>query len=89
MLRRLLLPALFAAALLALAVSQSPAVPAAGAAPPATAPAKSHAQIRGFSIQLTDPKGIDSYMKAVDDLAGMGCTWVNFVIAARTRASRS
>ena len=39
-------------------------------------------QIRGFSIQLTDPKGRDSDLKAVDDLADMGCTWVNFVIKA-------
>jgi hypothetical protein len=46
---------------------------------------KSHAleQIRGFSIQLSDPQGRDSYLKAIDDLADMGCTWVNFVIAAR------
>jgi hypothetical protein len=40
-------------------------------------------QIRGFSIQLTDPNGRDKYIKAIDDLADMGCTWVNFVIAAR------
>jgi hypothetical protein len=46
-------------------------------------------QIRGFSIQLTDPKGRDAYLKAVDDLADMGCTWVNFVIAARQQNVKS
>ncbi len=46
-------------------------------------------QIRGFSIQLTDPNGTDGYLKAVDDLADMGCTWVNFVIAARQKDVKS
>jgi hypothetical protein len=40
-------------------------------------------QIRGFSIQLSDPQGRDNYLKAIDDLADMGCTWVNLVVAAR------
>jgi hypothetical protein len=54
------------------------------AIPAANAPArKANAQIRGFSIQLTDPKGRDAYLKAIDDLADMGCTWINFVVAAR------
>ncbi|HUO10546.1 MAG TPA: hypothetical protein VM008_19745 [Phycisphaerae bacterium] len=46
-------------------------------------------QIRGFSIQLTDPNGRDKYIKAIDDLADMGCTWVNFVIAARQEDVKS
>jgi hypothetical protein len=42
-------------------------------------------QIRGFSIQLTSsyPDAVAGYLQAIDDLADMGCTWVNFVIAAR------
>jgi len=46
-------------------------------------------QIRGFSIQLTDPNGRDKYIKAIDDLADMGCTWVNFAFAARQEDVKS
>ncbi|HVX86815.1 MAG TPA: hypothetical protein VH253_18680 [Phycisphaerae bacterium] len=67
---------------------------AAGTAAPtqkvaAAAPAKKLAQVRGFCIQLTDPNGLDSYLKAVDDIADMGCTWINFVIAARQETVHS
>src|SRR5262249_37593909 len=50
----------------------------------ATAPKKTE-QIRGFSIQLTNatPEGAKAYLQAIDDLADMGCTWVNLAIAAR------
>ena len=40
-------------------------------------------QVRGFSMQLNDPRGMPQYLKAIDDMADMGCTWVNFCIAAR------
>ena len=51
--------------------------------PPATL--KKSEQIRGFSIQLfgSTPAETEGYLKAVDDLANMGCSWVNFSIAAR------
>jgi len=55
----------------------------------AESPAKKAEQIRGFSIQLTDPNGRDAYIKALDDLADMGCTWVNFAIAARQENTKS
>lgn len=42
-------------------------------------------QIRGFSIQLNDPNGEKNYLAAIDELAKMGCTSVNFVIAARQK----
>lgn len=39
-------------------------------------------QMRGFSIQLArPPESIDSYLQAIDDLADMGCTWVNLAVA--------
>ncbi len=57
------------------------------AAPPAAAPTDNSTekplQVRGFSMQLNDPKGMATYLKAIDDMADMGCTWVNFCIAAR------
>jgi hypothetical protein len=42
-------------------------------------------QIRGFTMQLTSsmPADAEGYIQAIDDLADMGCTWVNFSIAAR------
>jgi hypothetical protein len=59
--------------------------PAAAALPSAPKAAVRTDQIRGFSIQLNGslPELAEGYLKAVDDLADMGCTWVNFVIAAR------
>lgn len=52
-------------------------------APPATV--RKTEQIRGFSIQLfgSMPAEAEAYIKAVDELADMGCSWVNFSIAAR------
>jgi hypothetical protein len=47
------------------------------------------AQMRGFCIQLSDPNGRDSYIQAIDDLANMGCTWINFSIAARQETVKS
>lgn len=73
------------AALALMAGARPPAmaqVPVPGAQTPAPNALR---QIRGFSIQLNDPNGYASYIKAVDDLADMGCTSVNFVIAARQR----
>ncbi len=40
-------------------------------------------QMRGFSMQLNDPKATPSYLRAIDELADMGCTWINLAIAAR------
>jgi len=40
-------------------------------------------QVRGFSMQLNNPNGTPEYLKAIDDMADMGCTWVNFCVAAR------
>jgi len=55
----------------------------AGATPPAAT--KKSEQVRGFSLQLFDstPEGTENYLKSLDELADMGCTWVNLVIAAR------
>jgi hypothetical protein len=66
-----------------------PRAHAASAAAPAPVKPQKSAQIRGFSIQLSDSKGRDQYLKAVDDLADMGCTWINFVIAARQEDVKS
>jgi hypothetical protein len=40
-------------------------------------------QMRGFSMRLieTSPEGVQSYLDAIDELADMGCTWINFSIA--------
>jgi len=40
-------------------------------------------QIRGFSMQLNNPSGTAEYIAAIDELSAMGCTSINFVIAAR------
>jgi hypothetical protein len=42
------------------------------------------AQMRGFSMRLVDPseKGMNSYLTAIDELADMGCTWINLPVAA-------
>lgn len=42
-------------------------------------------QIRGFSMQLNDKTGYEHYIKAIDELAAMGCTSVNFVVAGRQK----
>lgn len=46
-------------------------------------------QIRGFSMQLNNPHGTDDYIKAIDDIHAMGCTAINFVIAARQDSVKS
>ena len=47
-------------------------------------------QMRGFSMQLVrPPESIDSYLQAIDDLADMGCTWINLPIAAHQDNVRS
>jgi hypothetical protein len=40
-------------------------------------------QMRGFSMRLTEttPAGVQSYLDAIDELADMGCTWINLSIA--------
>jgi hypothetical protein len=72
--------ALFFAAALVADVNTSTLRAADGAPGAADKPAK---QIRGFSMQFTDPKGVDGYMKAVDDIAAMGCTAINFAVSSR------
>lgn len=68
-------------ALLAMACGQTgPAKAADASAPPAAKPDR---QIRGFSMQLTDPNGTDGYIKAIDDIAALGCTAINFAFAAK------
>jgi hypothetical protein len=54
-------------------------------APQAAAKVHKTDQIRGFTIQLTSsqPEAAEGYLQAIDELADMGCTWVNFSIAAR------
>jgi hypothetical protein len=70
-------------------------VPAAtNAVTTATAPAtvrKKTDQMRGFSMRLVDPspKAVASYLAAIDELADMGCTWVNFPITAFQETARS
>jgi hypothetical protein len=61
---------------------------------PTAAPAAPHAgaplsrqktvQMRGFSVRLTEtsPEGVRGYLEAIDELADMGCTWINFSIAS-------
>jgi hypothetical protein len=41
-------------------------------------------QMRGFSVRLVDPsdKGVASYLAAIDELAAMGCTWINLPVTA-------
>ncbi len=56
---------------------------------PAPIAASRSDQVRGFCIQLSDPNGTDRYLKAIDELAEMGCTWINFVIAARQHDVKS
>ncbi len=67
--------------------AQSPA-----AAPATSAPAglqaghesvlKKTAQVRGFSMQLFKG-GRDQYIAAIDEMADMGCSWVNLSVSAR------
>jgi hypothetical protein len=51
--------------------------------PPPNDPADKLPQVRGFSMQLNDPAGTANYLKAIDDMAALGCTWINFAVAAR------
>jgi hypothetical protein len=85
--KRSLLAASFAAALAMIVPSLRPEARAAQTpAPPSTKPAGSRTdQVRGFSIQLFDSTeaGAQRYLAAIDELADMGCTWLNFSIAAR------
>jgi hypothetical protein len=64
------------------------------AAMTATGPAtvrKKTDQMRGFSMRLVDPspKAVASYLAGIDELADMGCTWVNFPITAFQETARS
>ena len=87
-----------AAVLFAVAMGQAPsapATPAPGATRPASPPAGSRPvtrkteQMRGFSLQMwvtppdTEPEAVAKYMKAIDDIADMGCTWINLPVSAR------
>lgn len=71
------------ALLLALAIPAL-AVPAAGPAAQAQSTKRTD-QVRGFSMQLSDSTdaGTEHYLQAIDELADLGCNWINFSIAAR------
>jgi hypothetical protein len=85
--RPLLAIPLLLASLALHASAQAPATPRAAASPARPGPntVRKTEQIRGFSIQLfgSTQAETDAYLKAIDDLADMGCSWVNFSIAAR------
>lgn len=65
------------------AIAAAPAGVGGSAAPAVETPREKVRQIRGFSMQLNDPAGFKKYIAAIDELAEMGCTSINFVIAAR------
>jgi hypothetical protein len=48
-------------------------------------------QMRGFSMRLADPseQGVNSCLAAIDDLADMGCTWINLPVSAYQETARS
>ena len=84
--RSLLAAGLVAALALIVPALRPAALAAQTPAPPSTKPAGSRTdQVRGFSIQLFDSTdaGTQRYLAAIDELADMGCTWLNFSIAAR------
>ena len=64
--------------------------PATAATIAATARQKT-VQMRGFSMRLVDPspKAVASYLAGIDELADMGCTWVNFPVTAYQETARS
>jgi len=64
------------------ATSMAVGGPVAEGTAPAKATKKSE-QVRGFCIQLSDAQGTAKYIAAIDELAEMGCSWINFAIAAR------
>lgn len=74
--------ALLSAAHAAPGVTPSLTAPVITSTPP---PKPKTTQIRGFSMQLNSaqPEAINGYLKAIDELADMGCTWINFSLAAR------
>ncbi len=79
-------PLFLSAAVLVLSVAGRRPVGWAALPPsPATSPPKLLNQIRGFSMQLTNssPEWAQKYEDAIDDLADMGCTWINLVVAAQ------
>ena len=51
--------------------------------PPLKFPISSLPPIRGFSMQLDNPRGLVRYEHALRHLRAMGCRWINFVINAR------
>jgi hypothetical protein len=48
-------------------------------------------QMRGFSMRLVEhtPEGVQSYLDAIDELADMGCTWINFSLATYQNDARA
>jgi hypothetical protein len=65
--------------------AQTPAPAPTGTARPASGPVSRQktVQMRGFSMRLVEhsPEGVQSYLDAIDELADMGCTWINLSIA--------
>jgi len=75
-------------------VAAPPTVRIVNPAETAAAPRVNHKktdQMRGFSMRLVEPseKGIESYLQAIDELADMGCTWIDLSIAAHQDNVRS
>ncbi len=48
-------------------------------------PLKGLPPIRGFAIQINDPKNIQKYYRSVKHLQKLGCRWINFVVDARQK----
>jgi len=76
--------ALLAASGLSLLKAQTPppGQPLVRIVPPIPPAHRKTQQVRGFSMQLFQ-QGKDEYIKAIDEMADLGCTWVNLSFSAR------
>jgi hypothetical protein len=78
-------------------VSTLPAPAAAPAATPSARPAgapisrQKTLQMRGFTMRLINPsdQGVQYYLEAIDEIADMGCTWINLSIATYQNDARA
>ena len=57
--------------------------------PPLKFPLAHLPTIRGFCMQLDQPKGYETYRRSILKLRQMGCRWINFVINARQKDIKS
>jgi len=64
------------------AANPTPARPAAASTVPASR--QKTVQMRGFSMRLTNtsPEAIKKYEQAIDEIADLGCTWINLSVDA-------